>query len=163
MNWGSAFLKQSQYDLQTYDLFWNQVPPQIPQALHYLQMATEKLAKVNPDKTSWYQPPKKSHYVLVPFLKQLTQKQGSALRKKLNYNFSNDSAFEQFITSLIPLATKIQTLVPSDLASVNCEYPWQTPSGEVIAPHEYPYQEIVDDSKYKEFIGFIHHLSRVLK
>lgn len=161
MNWGQAFLQQSKSDLDIFQSLLQDSTVSRNHALHYLQMATEKLCKVDLNRQTWTNEPKHSHYVLVPFLNNLKQVQGRATRKKLNYRLS-DVEFGQHIDKLLPLAEKIQNLVPSKNDRRNCEYPWCEASGNVIVPCEHDYVDIVGNIEFENFVQLIKDLLGVI-
>ena len=94
-------------------------------------MATEKLAKSHTC-TGAQDPPKKSHAVLVNFMR--TASSLPSIRR--HFGFENrHKDFRAFINKLLPTAEKVQSLAPSnDIHQCNSEYPWQTPQGEIVCP-----------------------------
>ena len=139
MTWTDAFLRQAKSDFAVYQEF-NRQGKHISNQLHYLQMATEKLAKALLCRYS-NRPPKASHVALGPFLKQ--SKGRVKLREALGYG-NNYSSFVAYIDSLLPFAEKIQNLAPGGrrLDQPNPEYPWEKRDGHVWAPIDYTFDDI---------------------
>ena len=151
MTWRKAFLRQAETD---YLLFCelNEHKKPLCHQLHYLQMATEKLAKAftcGPNNN----PPKASHPALVRFLQ--ISKGRPDLRRDLG--FQNNSTFRAYIDSLLPLAEKIENLVPegNHLNKPNSEYPWS--NGHVLSPLDYNFKTICGNvpnmNKFKTLIA----------
>lgn len=99
-------------------------------SLHYLQMATEKLAKAY----FWRSgaAPVQSHAAFVAFLRMLIVQVRQKDRRRIAglFSFTRFQDFRNTIRSILPLAYQLERLSP-DLASdgPNPEYPW---------PHEQP-------------------------
>ncbi|MFH0825101.1 MAG: hypothetical protein V2B18_20305 [Pseudomonadota bacterium] len=138
MTWRAAFFSQAWSD---FNLFKDLNRPDVPlcHRLHYLQMATEKLAKgfLCSRKRD---PPPPRHAVFVKFLE--LSKRRSVWRSKLGYG-QNGRAYAAYVDSLIPCAKKIEDLAPEGgkLGKVNPEYPWIDASGTVQCPISYPFAE----------------------
>ncbi|MBM3300983.1 MAG: hypothetical protein FJY85_13635 [Deltaproteobacteria bacterium] len=138
MNWREAYFAQAWSDFQVFQQL-NVGRHPLCHKLHYLQMATEKLAKgflCDPKSP----PPKKSHFEFVRFLK--VSKGRPDLRSKLGYE-RNYRAYASYVDSLLPLAEKIEDLAPvgSDFRKVNPEYPWIDDRGGVRCPALYDFAE----------------------
>jgi hypothetical protein len=141
MTWQQAFMTQARDDYKMF-VHLNKLPSAQCQQLHYLQMATEKLAKAflcAPNNT----PPKTTHVALTKFLKLL--KSQPDIRRELGYDKSH-AAFIAYIDGLIPFADLIENLAPEGktLDKPNPEYPWKEHTGEVIAPVDFKYQYILE-------------------
>lgn len=152
MTWRKAFFKQAKDDYSMF-VHLNQSSYAECQQLHYLQMATEKLAKAflcNPDNT----PPKVTHVALTRFLK-LTKSRPD-IRRQLGYE-TKRAAFVSYIDGLIPFAEKIENLAPEGLDKPNPEYPWKARTGEIIAPIDFKFQDVlsrqIEMNKFKKLIS----------
>lgn len=153
MSWRDPFLQQAQSD---YDMFRRLNDPDVPfcHRLHYLQMATEKLAKGYFCNGS-SDPPPKTHFVLVRLLK--TIKGRPEIWEKLGYG-RQYLAFSSYIDSLLDVAGKIEQLAPvgGNFDKLNPEYPWLE-NGQVQCPVQYTYSEFrqTDLIRFKHFIEAI--------
>jgi hypothetical protein len=143
MTWREAFFRQAENDFALFHEF-NRSKPMKPacQQVHYLQMATEKLAKAI--KCRWLpkkaQPP--THHVgFVETLRLITNRDRE-LRRRLKYGV-DCNRFSEYITSLLPLAQAIEDLAPEGKRQKpNPEYPWNM-GGNVICPLDYPFDKIL--------------------
>lgn len=139
MTWHDAFLKQAHSD---YSVFINLNKSRYPlcHRLHYLQMATEKLAKAYQcDKNNSHPP--KTHLALLKMLRTI---KGNPNIRRL-FGFENQKmAYIAYINKLMPIANQIESLAPigGDFDKLNPEYPWKNPIGRVNCPAEYKYSEI---------------------
>jgi len=140
MTWRDAFFREADSDYIIFTEF-NRARKPACQRLHYLQMATEKLAKAflcsRKDR-----PPKPTHAAFVRLLKVI--KGRPEIRSKLGYG-GNYSAFVSYIDSILDLAERIESLAPEGtrLDRPNPEYPWTTATGDVVCPLDYPFHEIL--------------------
>ena len=135
MSWRSAFLLQARSDYDTREILNTQRVEYCHQ-LHYLQMASEKLAKGFLTPVASTEPPKMTHAAFVRCLQVI--KGRPDIRRALN--FSSTQTFSQFVDSLLPLAEQVQRLAPSyaGIRGPNPEYPWQAAThGAVTAPAEF--------------------------
>ena len=142
MSWKDGYLRQAASDYEVYrflnrslTLTANQVA--ICHRLHYLQMASEKLAKAFMCQGS-QKPEKLTHYVFVRFL-QLTKSQRNVSRL-LN---KNHSVYCSYINSLLDVAKRVEDLAPAggNFGKLNPEYPWEDVSGTVQIPADYAFSE----------------------
>ncbi len=131
--WREAFLRQAQSDFAVIE----QLKSEPCHRLHYLQMSAEKLAKgLSSDSSNV--PPIPSHVAIIRMLQLI--KGRPEVRKALG--FQNSATFNEYIGSLLDIATKIQSLAPSvaRMSQPNPEYPWLDKStGLIQAPcdHEF--------------------------
>ena len=155
--WRTAFIAQGESDLEIfYKLHSTPVEP--CHYLHYLQMASEKIAKGLSCKDELTQPPE-THHILVKWMRQLmTNKPHSDW-----FVVCRCKSFEQFKTylqGLIGFASSIEAMAP-DVAKKrgqgpNAEYPWvDAKTSEVRFPAEYQYSEIIKNIKFFKLIKFI--------
>lgn len=138
MTWRSAYLAQAQSDYSVYREFKRRKDISMCHRLHYLQMATEKLAKafLSPNNGS---PPPKVHAALVRFLR--ISKGQPEIRRKLGYQ-NNYGAYCAYIDSLTDMASRIERLAPvGGQERVNPEYPWTEDNGNVACPVDYAFPE----------------------
>ena len=92
--------------------------------LHYLQMASEKIAKAY----FWREnkAPAKKHLMFVKFVTYLAQPHMDSRDRVANiFAFSHVDSFRTWVFNLVPLAYDLEHLQPQ-LANEgpNCEYPW---------------------------------------
>ena len=160
MSWRDAFLKQARSDYSMFESL-NEAKDPLCHKLHFLQMATEKLAKAY--LCDWKSgPPKKTHLGLVDFLKR--SKGRRELRRKLGYgDKKNYAAYVTYIDSLLDIAGKVERLAPSGkLNQVNPEYPWRDDdTGAVICPLEFGFP-VLEKTDLVKFNKFISNLFRII-
>jgi len=145
-----------------YEMFvhLNKLPAAKCQQLHYLQMATEKLAKAflcGPGNM----PPEISHIALTKFLRVI--KGRPEIRKNLGYA-KNHVVFAAYIDSLLPIAGQIENLAPEGgkLDKINPEYPWKLHTGVIMAPVDFEYLDILGrKSEINKFKMLISNLIRM--
>lgn len=139
MTWKDGFLRQAESDYEVYRAL-GQSKAALCHRLHYLQMASEKLAKSFLCHGT-QRPSKKTHYVLVRFLK-LTKLQ-SRVARLLNYDSNNHLSYCAYIDSLLAVASRVEDLAPAggSFDKMNPEYPWEAAPGIVQAPVEYAFSE----------------------
>ncbi len=139
ITWQEGYLHQAMSDYHMYTQMNERNVP-LCHRLHYLQMASEKLAKsflcIGSEK-----PFKKTHYALVQFLN--TSKRSPNIRRLLGYD-RNPKAYSVYIDSLLSIAQRIEMLAPvgGNQERMNAEYPWEDDSGEVRIPSEYAFNEL---------------------
>lgn len=136
MSWKEGYLQQAKSDYETYRILTaNKV--KICHRLHYLQMASEKLAKSFMCRGS-QRPTRLTHYVLVRFL-QTTKKQ-PGISRLMN---DNQSVYCSYIDGLLEIAKRVEDLAPSggDFCKLNPEYPWEDAFGVVQIPAKYDFHE----------------------
>lgn len=158
MNWQDAYLTQAWSDFQVFrEMNKSRYP--ICHSLHYLQMATEKLAKGFLCKRSGG-PPKKTHYSLVSFLN--VSRSQADWRRDLGYG-RNPKAYGYYIDSMLPIARQIETLAPTggNLDGINPEYPWRNDAGTVECPCKHDFAHI-NMSDLANFRSLIHRLFRIV-
>ena len=138
MTWRQAFLAQAHSD----DAVRRRLnrDPEVAEChqLHYLQVATEKLAKAYSCPPSGG-PPSQTHKGFVRLLQML--KDRPDLRRRLGYG-TDTASFRRLIDSLLPLADEIERLAPSlaGLSQPNPEYPWfDSGAEELVAPADFAF------------------------
>lgn len=137
MSWKSAFLAQAASDNRIRHLLDDVTVP-YSHRLHYLQMATEKLAKGWLATEGNPAPPVPTHSGLVRLLQTL--KGRPDVRRELGIR--DASVFRAFVESLLDLADQIESLAPSaaGFGRPNPEYPWREPAtGLVVVPAEFAF------------------------
>jgi hypothetical protein len=135
MTWPQVFLAQAKSDWQVYEHLKKTQFPSC-HALHYLQMATEKLAKayllVRPTDV---QSVLSTHKALIRFLRDVSR--NNRLQNEMGMRAMQLRAHVQ---QLLPLAYEIENLAPSLAGDgPNPEYPWQDPTGAFHAPATYDF------------------------
>lgn len=124
-------------------------------ALHYLQMATELLAKAN----AWRGGPVgRSHKAFVTFLRGLSS--NTKAQQRLGYGGQNEN-WAHTIRKIIPIAEHLQKMAPA-LAEdgPNPEYPWP-PDAPTTAPAEYTFpiwEELTGTSYGRKLVTLIRNL-----
>jgi hypothetical protein len=118
--------------------------------LHYLQMASEKLAKAflcDPGNRR----PRQVHNALVTFLRIAKSRRDLRRASKMS-----KPQFRSFIDGLLPLANAVEKLAPAaGPDKPNPEYPWQTGES-VISPLDYAYPSLNPKTpKMQKFRNFI--------
>lgn len=147
--WRSAFLRQASSD---YEIFrWmNENARPLCHQLHYLQMASEKLAKAFLCDRGNRRPPQ-VHNVLVTFLR--VAKLRGEFRRACKMS---KPQFRSFIDGLLPLADAVEKLAPAaGPDNPNPEYPWEA-AGSVVSPLDYAYPSLnLKTPKMQKFRNFI--------
>jgi hypothetical protein len=138
MTWRMAYFAQAQNDYGLFRELKGRSDVAMCQKLHYLQMATEKLAKafLSPHAGS---PPPRVHTALARFLRM--SKGRPEIRRQLGYE-GNYQAYCSYIDSLVGVAERIERLAPvGDQERPNPEYPWVDGTGNVVCPAGYAFAE----------------------
>ncbi|HET6247944.1 MAG TPA: hypothetical protein VFE47_09635 [Tepidisphaeraceae bacterium] len=146
------FLVQAQSDFRVFDLLRNAANTPHCHALHYLQMATEKLGKAY----AWRHGsgPADSHRAFVRLLRDISTNR--AAQKRLRYDGNNEK-WKHVIRKSIPLAKQIEDLAPALADGENPEYPWPQ-SLPRIAPAEHHFgiwEEIQDKPAGRQFLKLV--------
>ncbi len=133
--WSEAFLTQAQSDWHVYEHL-EKTPFPHCHALHYLQMATEKLAKAYlvAGRTDT-KIVRSTHHGLTRFFQLVSRNKG--LQEEMEMTAKQLSAY---IQQLLPLAFEIENLAPAIAGnSPNPEYPWEAPQNIFNAPATYEF------------------------
>lgn len=119
----SVWWEQAASDYRVYRLLLHQVVEPC-HLLHYLQMATEKVAKAYLWRDG--QAPSLTHSGLVQFLRNLTLASASERPRILRaFSFRTVATFRSSINRLLPIAYEVETLAPTlARGGPNPEYPW---------------------------------------
>jgi len=134
-DWRTALFEQARSDYELLQLLGRENAPFCHQ-LHYLQMATEKLAKGFSTPPGGPQPPK-VHRAFVSFMRSVNGNR--RLRQACN---CGPGQIEAYIASLLPLARLIEDLAPANANDgPNPEYPWREPGG-IVAPVNYHFTNL---------------------
>ena len=140
MDWRTALLKQARSDYELLNFLRLGDAPLCHQ-LHYLQMATEKLAKGFTTPRGG-PPPPRVHRAFVRFVQSV--RGDPQLQRACN---CGPGQVDAYIASLLPLARLIEDLAPAVANNgPNPEYPWPTPDG-VTAPVGYPFPALQFNSR----------------
>ncbi len=145
MDWRTALFEQARSDYEMVKLLSRNNAPLCHQ-LHFLQMATEKLAKGFGTPRGGPQPPK-VHRAFVRLMRSV--KGDPHLQRACN---CGPGQIDAYIASLLPVARLIEDLAPAIANDgPNPEYPWQASSGVipggVIAPINYPFPALQFSSR----------------
>jgi hypothetical protein len=137
MNWKEAYFSQAWSDYGVFKTL-NKGNIALCHKLHYLQMASEKLAKGFLCESN--RPPKKTHFAFVKFLR--VSRHRPEYRRKLGYG-DNRQLYYSVIDSLLPVADRIEQLAPvgGDFDKANPEYPWRDKNGVVNCPCLYAFSD----------------------
>ena len=162
MTWQDGYLRQAESDYSIYsDLNKRRAP--LCHRLHYLQMASEKLAK------SFlchgrHKPYKKTHYALVRFLN--STKGHPSIPRLLGYS-KNRLAYCAYIDSILDVAKRIENLAPAGgiYDKFNPEYPWKDIFGKIQVPSDYPFIEfaVTDFAKIQTLMTSLFRIAGGLK
>jgi len=133
--WQLGFLKQARSDWETYQRIDDPTWPTCHR-LHFLQMATEKLAKallvvgdMPLDRITH------SHAAFVKFMR--VARKNHTLQKELGMTYSQITAH---FNRLLPIAREIEILAPTlAQAGPNPEYPWFDNSGQILVPVDFSF------------------------
>jgi len=137
--WRSAFLKQAQADFTMARKLRTQGEATC-HWLHYLQMATEKLAKGYACSELGGAPPH-THCGFTRFIQRGAPSDGRLLAVWGRESRSR-KVFRSQVRRLVPVARLIESLTPAlALSGPNPEYPWKDYNG-IHVPVEYPFAEL---------------------
>ena len=140
MDWRTALFQQARSDYEMVNLLSRNNAPLCHQ-LHFLQMATEKLAKGFQTLPNGPQPPK-VHRAFVGLMQLV--RNDAYLQRACN---CAPRQVNVYIASLLPVARLIEDLAPAlSNDGPNPEYPWQVP-GDVVAPVNYPFPTLQFDGR----------------
>lgn len=129
--WSAGYLEQARSDWAAYRVVESSDLLADCHALHYLQMATEKLAKAfllaSGDRLEKV---KSNHRAFTRFLQMVARNNG--LQRELRLNGRQLAAH---VRQLLPISQGVERLAPA-LAQdgPNAEYPWESPKGKVNVP-----------------------------
>lgn len=145
-DWARAFLSQGRSDLRVYDLLVAQPEETVPacHALHYLQMACEKIAKAYRirDTSAQLSGPNNLLRRHVGFVKFMS---AFLLSPALRDAYAGRTAqLRQVSRTTLAIARQVQKLAPAvddETSPENVEYPWQLGS-EVIAPCDHRFAHV---------------------
>lgn len=132
--WAHAYLEQARSDWETYTVV-SENDCAACHELHYLQMTTEKLGKAAllRSRTADLEDVRKTHKAFVSFLKVTARNPN--IQEELSMS---GRQLREYVIGLLPLADQIERLAPTLCqGGPNAEYPWETPSGEIMAPSLY--------------------------
>jgi hypothetical protein len=160
MDWREAFLKQARSDFQMMEQLAKS-GAEACHRLHYLQMATEKLARGWGASPGSPEPPPMTHIALVRLLQQI--KGMPWVCRKLGYD--DHRVFSSFVKSLFGVAGKVQGLVPSEAGydQPNPEYPWRNRgTNTVYSPCDFEFEEFNPrDVRLKRLVQLVRDLLRI--
>jgi hypothetical protein len=158
LSWREANLKQAKSDFAMAKELRDRADVPACQWLHFLQMATEKLARA-----MIHEPrikPPQSHLGFVRFLQIMARDSKIGWNRLGKYmGFKSKKDFTAFIISgkkeIISLAHEIEGLAPAIAGdSPNPEYPWQAGT-EVVAPVEYQFSDLIQSPKIDKLFNLI--------
>jgi len=138
--WGDSFLSQARSDWKAYNEI-QKTSLDDCHKLYYLRATTEKLGKAALLRSGSHTigDVSRNHKIFVRFLQISTR--NPKLARLLNVN---NHQLKFYIQNMLPLAQRIENLVPQGNNNPNAEYPWQNPAGEFFTPSTYKFSEIND-------------------
>ncbi len=153
VDWRTGYLEQAHSDYEMYQRLERAGDVALCHRLHYLQMATEKLAKgfLTPAGGAPYE------YTHKAFLRLIRDASNmSRVRRRLGRT-GQYAAYRSFLRSVEPLAETIQNLSPEGDDHPNPEYPWRDGAGHVQSPlhHTFAGMEARDNPRLRELLGFV--------
>lgn len=115
--------EQAKSDYETFDLLRKEGAAEC-HMLHYLQMATEKLAKAYFWRSATAPP--RSHAGFVQFMRFLGQLRPAHQDRIANlFTFRSFTSFQSWLNAALPIAYELQGLAPNLAGNgPNTEYPW---------------------------------------
>ncbi len=161
MTWSEAFYAQSESDFLVFQKLMRENGSGVVafcHCLHFLQMATEKLAKsfmcLGQEKAS-----KPTHSAQVKFLQTIANY--PSIREKFKARTNRD--LSDAVRKNLPFAQMIQDLAPTgNMARLNAEYPWQNLANKIQCPSLFTYSEF-NRTSLVIFANFTEHLLVILK
>ncbi len=147
-DWRSSYLEQAKSDYAMFTMIRDQAP--LCHSLHYLQMATEKLAKgflTQPGGTRYA----RTHNALVKFMRvSKTRPEFQAACR-----FKQSRQFTAYVDSLLSIAQKVEDLSPEGEDHPNPEYPWEI-NGVIVIPSEYHFSDMaIENPKMIKLLQFV--------
>jgi hypothetical protein len=138
MNWSQAFARQAKSDLDAREVLAREKSLPSCHALHYLQMACEKLCKTAmiASGTDAAEVQRSHAHIAkqLPIIVKLYMSREAGRLPRQNW----------VVQAIRPLARKIELLNPAvqdgGQSLENCEYPWQIRDGSVIAPADHKFE-----------------------
>ena len=159
MTWREAYFEQAKSDFRQFQKL-NEESAELCHQLHYLQMATEKLAKAHrcpPGNT----PPAMVHNMFVRFLQ--TCRRMPQLQDAMG--FAKARGFPDYVDHLLPKAQQIEELAPAGgaYARPNPEYPWQPPGvPNVESPLKYGFAHLdIQGREFREVLRVVSALIHI--
>ncbi len=154
--WANAFAEQGHSDLRTYDILSNADAPSC-HSLHYLQMATEKIAKAYQVAGSYWPPRKKSHVAAVEFVKNYYS--SPSMRARYDRNREQLAVIRDEMVKVAMQVEKLAPAVDEENVPENVEYPWATSEKlEVPCRYKFPIEELPKG----QIKGFVQMLKNVV-
>jgi len=151
--WAEAFLAQAQSDWKVYEHLAESDFPAC-HALHYLQMATEKLAKAYLlADINEIEDVRSTHRAFTRFLQLIAR--SKRLEKEMRMTARQLLAY---VHQALPLAYEVESLAPSlALGGSNPEYPWEAPGGIIQTPAAYKFaiKKVLHEPRGRNLIKLI--------
>ncbi len=138
MSWSRAFARQAGSDLDAREVLASEKSLPACHALHYLQMACEKVCKASmiASGTSPEEVQRSHAHVAkqLPVIVRMYMSREAGRLPRDNW----------VVEAIRPLARRIELLNPAvrdgGRSPDNCEYPWSTPGGSVVAPADHKFE-----------------------
>ena len=139
MHWRTAYFRQALSDYEVFLALQKLPDIALCHRLHYLQMATEKMAKgfLTPPGAGPYDFTHKAFRAFVPVA--LANKR---IRARLGMSDQYEACRLFLNNTIKPLAEAVQNLSPEGDPHPNPEYPWLDTTGRVISPLDYSFQNL---------------------
>lgn len=147
----ALYLKQARSDLRAFDLLQS---ADYCHQVHYLQMATEKLAKAYFWRAG--QPLKKRHDYFLKFMRAIG---GDGNVGKV-VGIKTSDHWEAYIDGILPVAQVIEAMAPSEADDgPNAEYPWphEAPT-DAPASYRFPLTDELFSPRGKRFLDILRRL-----
>lgn len=143
LDWRTAYFRQAQSDYEVYNHLRTQADIPFCHRLHYLQMATEKMAKgfLTPRNGPEY---RHSHDALAYFVESASHPAQISRHPQIAKGTTDKNkkeAYKQYRKGLSGLALKLENLSPEGGHHPNPEYPWMDNAGQIQSPLSHPFPE----------------------
>ncbi len=150
IDWRRAYFIQATSDYKVLLLMLRSEDVNLCHKLHYLQMATEKMAKGFLTRQNGSMFPK-THDALVGFMRQA--RLNAALQGICG--IGDKKSYIAYIQALSPLAQTIEDLSPEGTPHANPEYPWEV-GGKIEIPSEFDFPSInLSEIKMQKMLIFL--------
>lgn len=150
----AAFFRQSSSDWRLFEELRSRPTREGCHELHYLQMATEKLAKAFLWGTRT--PPRRTHASFIQFLRRIA----TSRRVRDALQLARQEELAAWVRAVLPLAYEIERSAPNLAGDgPNAEYPWP-PDLPETAPVEYDFLAVQETrtARGRQFIELIDRL-----
>jgi hypothetical protein len=151
--WDAAYLRQAESDFRVFLLVKDREEVEACHKLHYLQMATEKLAKAFLSFRTQGRRQPSVHDVLILFVKA-TIKYAPVARA---FRMASLSDYGEYVRqNILPVTAELQDLYPKGSEDKpNVEYPWEA-NGQLYTPTDYSFGNLeIGGDRMKKFVWYL--------